>query len=93
MFVLNFLCVHLIQINHINYLQAFPLFQSSSSQLKMGNHYEVHIIFKDFEHQLQGNILHNFLQYSFYKIFIKFRSIFDPLKIIFLKLMQHCPTI
>ena len=29
----------------------------------MVNHYEVHTIFQDIEHQLQGNILHDFLQH------------------------------
>ena len=48
----------------------------------MVNHYEVHVIFQDIEHQLQENILHHFLHYSFYEIFIKLRIISYPLKII-----------
>ena len=32
----------------------------------MVNHPEVRVIFQDIEHQLQGNILHHFLQYSFF---------------------------
>ena len=56
----------------------------------MVNHYEVHVIFQDIEHQLQGNILQNFrLIFVFYEIFIKLRIIFDPLKIIYWKLLQH----
>ena len=32
----------------------------------MVNHYEVHEIFQDIEHQLEKNILHYFLRYSFF---------------------------
>ena len=34
-----------------------------------------------------------FSLYFFYKIFIKFRSIFNPLKIVYWKLLRHWPTI
>ena len=44
---------------------ATRLFQSSSSLVKIVSHHEVHIIFKDTEHQLQKKILHHFLHYSF----------------------------
>ena len=30
---------------------------------------------------------------AFYEIFIKMRSILDPIKFIYSKLLQHCPTI
>ena len=72
MLALNFLCVQ-----HVNYLQAFWLFQFSSSQIEMVNNYEVHVIFQDIEHQLQESILHHFSQYRFFffffEIFIKLR--------------------
>ena len=31
----------------------------------MVNHYEVHVTFEDIEHQLQENIFHHFVHYSF----------------------------
>ena len=34
----------------------------------MLNHYEVHVTFQGIEHQVQENILHHFLRYSFLKI-------------------------
>ena len=47
----------------------------------MVNHHEVHVIFEDIEHQLQENISFiTFFIIVFYEIFIKLRSIFDPLK-------------
>ena len=49
--------------------------------------YEFYVIFQGIEHQLHENILHHFLHYSFYEIFIKLRSIFYPLKIIYWKLL------
>ena len=49
----------------------------------MVKHCEGHVTFQDVEHELQENFLHKFLHYSFfYEIFIKLRSIFDPLKFI-----------
>ena len=30
----------------------------------MTNHYEIHVIFQDIEHQLQENILNHYLHYS-----------------------------
>ena len=59
----------------------------------MVNHYDVHVIFQDIEHQLQKNIFHHFFHYSFCEISIKLRSLFNPLKIIYWKLLRHCPTI
>ena len=35
------------------------------SMVKMVNHYEVHVISQDTEHQVQENILHHFLHYKF----------------------------
>ena len=68
---------------------AFRLFQFSFFLVKSVNHYE----FQDIAHQLQENIIHHFLHYSFfYKIFIKLRSFFYPLKMIYWKVLQHCPT-
>ena len=63
-------------------------FQFSSSQIKMANYYKVHVIFQDMEHQIKENILHQFFHYSFFEILIKLRSIFDPLKIIYWKLLR-----
>ena len=34
--------------------------------MKMVNHREGHVIFEDIEHQLQENILHDLLHYSFF---------------------------
>ena len=45
----------------------------------MVNHYDVHVIFQNIEHLV------------FYKVFIKFGSILDPLEIIRWKLLRHCP--
>ena len=89
MLVLNFLCVKRIQIYHVNQLQTFQIFQSSFFHVKMVNHYGVHLIFQDIEHQIPKNILHHFIYYSFYENFIKLRSIFYPLKIIYWKLLQQ----
>ena len=55
----------------------------------MVNHYEFRVIFQDIEHQLQENIFFTFLIITFYKIFIKLRSIFDSLEIIYRKLLRH----
>ena len=44
---------------------AFRLFQSSSSQAKMVNDYEIQTISDDIEHQPQENIFNYFLHYSF----------------------------
>ena len=55
----------------------------------MVKHCEGHVIFQDVEHELQENFLHKFLHYSFfYEIFIKLRSIFDPLKFIYWRLLH-----
>ena len=32
----------------------------------MVNHDEVHVLFQDIDHQLQENILHHFLHFSFF---------------------------
>ena len=44
---------------------ATRLFQSSSCQVKIVNHYEVDVIFEDTEHQFQENIPDRFLHYNF----------------------------
>ena len=44
---------------------AFRLFQSSSSQAKMVNDYDIQAISDDIEHQPQENIFNYFLHYSF----------------------------
>ena len=54
-------CVQHILLHHSKLLQAFRLF----FQIKMVNHCGVHVIFQDIEHQLQENILHDFLHYNF----------------------------
>ena len=64
-----------------NLVTSFSNFQSSSSQVKMINHYKVHAIFQDM------NI--NFKKISFIKILMKLRGIFDPLKIIYRKLLPN----
>ena len=72
---------------------TFRVFQFSFFLVKERSHHEVHVILEDIEHQLQENILHHFLHYSFYEIFIKLRNIFNPLKTIYGKLLRHCPII
>ena len=59
----------------------------------MVNCYKLHVIFQDVEHQLQENILYHFPEYSFYEIFIKLTSIFNPLKVLYWKLLRHCSKI
>ena len=44
---------------------SFSTFRFSFSQVKMVNHCEIHVIFKDIEYHLRENILHHFLHYSF----------------------------
>ena len=44
MLVLNFSYVEHIQFYHVNYLQAFLLFQSSPSQVNMVKHCEVYVL-------------------------------------------------
>ena len=44
---------------------SFSTFSISLFQVKLVNLCEVHLIFPDIEHQLQENILHHFLHYSF----------------------------
>ena len=84
MLALNFLCEYYIQISQGNLLYAFGLFQFSFFLVKLVNHYEFHAIFQDIEHQLQENILHHFLHYSFFnETFIKLRGIFYPLEVIY----------
>ena len=56
------------------------------------NHYLVHVIFHDIEHQYRKNILHQFLHYNFYEIFIKLRSIFHPLKTFLLEGFATLPN-
>ena len=67
--ILNFLCVLRIQFYHVNWPQAFQLFQSSFFQVNMVNQVnevnEDKLIFQDTEHQLQKNIFYHFLHYSF----------------------------
>ena len=57
------------------------------------NHYDVHVIFQDIQQQLQEKFRHHFLHYSYLSIYIKLRSIFYPLKIIYRKLLRYSPTI
>ena len=64
MLVLNFLCEQHIFLSHASWLQIFRFFQLLFFQEKV-NHYEVHAVFLDIEHQLQENILHLFLYYRF----------------------------
>ena len=46
----------------------------------MVNHYEVHVILLAIEHQPQVNILHQFIHYSFFEVFIKLRGFVSPFK-------------
>ena len=39
---------------------------TSFFQIKMVNHFEVNVLFQDIEHQLQKNVFHHFLHYSFF---------------------------
>ena len=57
------------------------------------NHYKNHVIFQDIEHQLQKNILHNFFHYSFVWNLHLIEKYLYPLKVIYWKPLQHCPTI
>ena len=57
------------------------------------NHYGVHVILQDIEQQLQEKFRHHFLHCSYLSIYIKLRSIFYPLKIIYRKLLRYSPTI
>ena len=72
---------------------SFSTFSVFSLSGKKGNHYEAHVISQDTEHQIQENFLHPFFIIIFYEIFIKLRSIFYPFKILYWKLLRHCPTI
>ena len=53
-------------INSVLFVSSFQPFQFSFSLVNMVNHYEVHVIFQDIEYQLQENILHRYLHYSFF---------------------------
>ena len=66
MLVLNLFCVSHIQFYHVNWLQAFQVFQSPIFQVKMVNQYEFQAIFKDIEQQLSENVLHHFLHNTFF---------------------------
>ena len=57
------------------------------------NHYDVHVILQDIEQQLQEKFRHHFLHCSYLSIYIKLRSIFYPLKIIYRKLLRYSQTI
>ena len=59
----------------------------------MVNQSEVHVIFQDTEYQLQENILHHFLDYSFLWNRHEIDKYFYLQKIIYWKLLQHCPNI
>ena len=84
---------HFSRIDHVNCLQTFQPFQSSSSQVKMVNQFKLHAIFQDTEHQFQENILFHFLHYILLlNFFFIFKGISDPIQIIYWKLWQHCPT-
>ena len=41
-----------MQLCNVDLLQGFQLFQSSSFQVKIVNHHEVHVTFQDIKHQL-----------------------------------------
>ena len=64
---------------------SFLTFQCSLFQLKMVNHYEVLVIFQDIEHQLITLFI-----IVFSEIFLKLRSVFDPLKVIYWTPFRHC---
>ena len=60
-----FLCEEHVQIYHVNYRQAFRLFQFSFVQDKMINPCEGYVDFLGIGYQHQGNILHQFIYYNF----------------------------
>ena len=49
----------------LSYKLATSFSSFTSFQIKKTNHYEVHIIFENIEHQLEENIFHHFLHYNF----------------------------
>ena len=74
-------------------ISFFRLHQSSFFQVKMVNHCDGHVIVWDIEYQIQESIVHCFIHNSLYEIFIKLRSILDPLAIIYSKFLRHCSSI
>ena len=58
MLALNFLREKHFEFYHVNYLQAFRIFNFHSF-------WYVHVIFQNIKRPLQENILHHFLHYSF----------------------------
>ena len=72
---------------------SFSTFQSSFFQVKTVIHHDVHLMFQNIDYQIQKKSFTTFFFIVFYEIFIKLKSIFDPLKIIYWKLLRHCPTI
>ena len=72
---------------------SFSTFSIFILASKNGKLLKVHVIFQDIEHQLRENILHHFLHYIIYELYVILNSIFYPLKIIHQKLLQHCPNI
>ena len=49
----------------LSYKLATSFSSFTSFQIKKTNHYEVHVIFENIEHQLEENIFHHFLHYNF----------------------------
>ena len=74
-------------------LSSFRFFQFSFFEIKVVNHYKVNVIFQDFEEYTKKISFITFFVIDFYEVFINLRSIIDPLKIFYRKLLQHCPTI
>ena len=60
---------------------------------KVVNHYKVNVIFQNIEENIKKISFITFFDIEFYEVFINLRSIIDPLKIFYRKLLQHCPTI
>ena len=74
-------------------LSPFRFFQFSFFEIKVVNHYKVNVIFQDFEENTKKISFITFFVIDFYEVFINLRSIIDPLKTFYRKLLQHCPTI
>ena len=64
---------------HTSSLQVFQPFQSLFLPVKVVNHCEFYVIFRDIENWLQENILITNFIIVFYKIFIKLRCFLPPI--------------
>ena len=70
---------------------SFSIFSIFILSGKNGNHYQIHVIF--WSANLKRTFFITFFITASYEIFIKWRSIFNPLKMTYWKLLRYCPTI